>query len=204
MAYPVCRTVTDPAWACTPRTAGCPALVPNAGEPCATPDASCGLACEQPVICENGKWTYHGFACPVCASPETPIATPSGERKISELRRGDLVYSVDHDAIVPVPLIATGSTPVYRHHVVRVVLHDGPTLEMSPGHPTGMGVPFGELAAHRPFDALHDIESAELVPYEHDRTYDILPDSTTGTYFAGGAWVGSTLRPNPAGRALSR
>jgi len=37
-----------------------------------------------------------------CASPDTPIATPDGERPIAELREGDLVYSVDGGAIVPV------------------------------------------------------------------------------------------------------
>ena len=33
----------------------------------------------------------------------------------------------------------------------------------------------------------------EVVPYAHDFTYDILPASDSGTYFAGGALVGSTL-----------
>ena len=36
--------------------------------------------------------------------------------------------------------------------------------------------------------------SAEMVPYTHDRTYDILPASDSGTYVAGGALIGSTLR----------
>ena len=145
------------------------------------------------VVCQNGQWIWNGSSCPVCASPDTPIATPGGERKIADLRIGDLVYSVDHDAVVAVPLVATGSTPVTNHHVVRIVLNDGTVLEMSAGHPSGHGVPFGKLSAGNAFDELHEIRSAEVVPYTHDRTYDILPDSTTGTYFAGGAWVGSTL-----------
>src|SRR6185295_5478753 len=91
------------------------------------------------------------------------------------------------------PLLATGSTPVANHHVVHVVLGDGTVLEMSPGHRTGIGLPFGSLSAGSAFDDFHQVRSAELVPYAYDRTYDILPDSTTGTYFAGGAWVGSTL-----------
>jgi hypothetical protein len=174
---------------------GCPTIVPNAGTPCTTPGASCGVVgnCMTTVDCQNGQWIWNGGLCPVCASPDTPIATPGGERRIADLRIGDLVYSVDHDAVVAVPLLATGSTPVMNHHVVRVVLSDGTVLEMSAGHPTGQGVPFGNLSAGNAFDDLHRIRSAELVPYTHDRTYDILPDSTTGTYFAGGAWVGSTL-----------
>jgi hypothetical protein len=42
-------------------------------------------------------------------------------------------------------------------------------------------------------DDTHGVVSAELVDYAHDRTYDILPRSSTGTYFAAGALVGSTL-----------
>jgi hypothetical protein len=44
------------------------------------------------------------------------------------------------------------------------------------------------------------VESAELVSYAHDATYDILPDSNTGMYFAAGAAIASTL----AGRASGR
>jgi hypothetical protein len=31
------------------------------------------------------------------------------------------------------------------------------------------------------------------VPYLHDATYDILPDSSSGAYFASGVLIGSTL-----------
>ncbi len=37
------------------------------------------------------------------------------------------------------------------------------------------------------------IKDVDLVTYEHDFTYDILPASDTGYYFAGGALIGSTL-----------
>ena len=40
-----------------------------------------------------------------------------------------------------------------------------------------------------------DVVRVELVPYGHDFTYDILPASDSGTYFAGVALVGSTLAP---------
>jgi hypothetical protein len=45
------------------------------------------------------------------------------------------------------------------------------------------------------------IDSATLVQYGHDATYDILPDSDSGTYFAGGVLIGSTLS---SGAALVR
>jgi hypothetical protein len=37
------------------------------------------------------------------------------------------------------------------------------------------------------------VQSIAFVPYEHERTYDILPASETGSYVAGGALIGSTL-----------
>lgn len=42
-------------------------------------------------------------------------------------------------------------------------------------------------------DALHTVASVATVPYLHDATYDILPASSTGTYFAAGVEIGSTL-----------
>ena len=46
-----------------------------------------------------------------------------------------------------------------------------------------------------------EILAVDTVPYPYSHTYDILPDSETGAYFAGGALVGSTLKP--AARAPS-
>ena len=37
------------------------------------------------------------------------------------------------------------------------------------------------------------VQTIELIPYAYDRTYDILPSSSTGSYFAAGALLGSTL-----------
>lgn len=128
----------------------------------------------------------------VCASPDTPIATPLGDRPISELRAGDLVYSVDHDAIVAVPVLRTNRAPVHDHHVVRVRLASGAVLEISPRHPTADGRAFGDLRSGGTLDRV-GITSAELVPYAHPFTYDILPASDTHTYFAGGALIGTTM-----------
>ena len=131
--------------------------------------------------------------CPICASPDTPIATPDGEQPIASLRVGDLVYSEDHDAIVVVPLLKVEHTSVKRHRVMRVTLESGRVLEISPGHPTADGRRFGDLLAGSTLDAEHWVRSAELVPYTYDATFDILPASSTGTYYAAGALIGSTL-----------
>ncbi len=192
-AYPICQTIDPPEWSCITPPAGCPNPPPQAGEACDQPDLQCGLDCELTITCAEGAWRYGANECPICAAPDTAIATPSGPRAIASLRVGELVYSVDHGAIVAVPIARTGSTPVVNHRVVRLVLNDGAVLEMSPGHPTADGRVFSDLLRGGTLDEQHTVALAELVPYQHERTYDILPASSTGSYFAAGARVGSTL-----------
>jgi len=192
--YPVCQPISPPQWFCDAPRAGCPIDLPQAGTKCNTPGLDCSRDCDLAIKCQGGVWTWSQSPCPICASPDTPIATPDGDRPIASLRVGDLVYSVDHDAIVAVPLILVGRTPVVAHRVVRVVLAGGAVLEMSAGHRTADGRPFGELVAGSAFDESNTVVSAELVAYRHDATYDVLPASNTGTYFAAGARVASTLR----------
>jgi hypothetical protein len=127
-----------------------------------------------------------------CAAPETPIATPSGERAIASLQRGDLVFSLDRGRPAVVPLLATSRTPVANHHVVRVTLETGAILEMSPGHPTADGRTFADLRAGTRLGGL-GVVAARVVAYARSHTYDILPASDSGAYLAAGAWVGTTM-----------
>jgi hypothetical protein len=114
------------------------------------------------------------FDC-ACAAPDTPIATPTGERSIAELAEGDLVYTVDQGAIVVLPIVFARRHPAPPgHEVLRVELDDGRAFEMSAGHPTADGRMLGDLA-------------------RSTHTFDIRPAGTTGSYFAAGALVGSTL-----------
>lgn len=132
-----------------------------------------------------------------CAAPWTPIETPDGPRPISELQVGDLVYSVDHGARIAVPIARTIRRAVVHHAVVRIALANGAVLEISGRHPTADGRALDSL---QPGDRLGDalIVSVETVPYEQPFTYDILPASDTGAYFAAGALVGSTLHEEVA------
>jgi hypothetical protein len=141
----------------------------------------------------NGTCPAGCVGC-VCASPDTPIATPLGARPISELAVGDLVYSVDHEALVAVPILRVQRAPVHAHQVVRVVLAGGAVLEISARHPTADGRTFGDLRRGDTLDRA-EVLSAELVPYGHPFTYDILPGSETHTYVAGGALIGTTMAP---------
>ncbi len=194
--YPLCQTIDPPVWACTAPDTACPSPLPQAGATCDAPDTlDCGPSCELPIHCQNGVWKYGQAMCPICASPNTPIATPRGERAIAELAPGDLVYSTSDDAVVIVPILRVGSTPVVQHRVVRLELASGTVLEISAGHPTADGRTFADLLNGGQLDGDHAIARAELVPYAHARTYDILPASSSGTYFAGGVLIGSTLGP---------
>jgi hypothetical protein len=141
-----------------------------------------------------------------CASPDTPIATPHGERRIAELRAGDLVYSVDGEEIRAVPIVRVNRTPVVGHHVLRVTFENGRFIEMTAGHPLADGRP---LSALSPGSELMGsaVASVTRVAYNHTATYDILPDSTTGAYFASGVLIGSTLagsRGSGSTRATAR
>jgi hypothetical protein len=131
-----------------------------------------------------------------CASPDTAIATPNGERAIASLRPGDEVYSVDGDAIRVVPILRVNRTAVVRHHVRRIRLASGALLDVSAGHPTADGRTFADLRAGAELDGM-TISGADTVPYDYPYTYDILPASDTGTYFAEGVLIGSTLFEAP-------
>jgi hypothetical protein len=148
--------------------------------------------CTDPV---NGTCPVGCPLC-VCASPETPIATPAGTRPIAALRVGDLVYSVDHGSVVVVPIEAVRQIQVNHHLVRQVFLETGATLQISDRHPTADGRTFGDLG---PGDNLDGIKIRDVLaaPYAHEFTYDILPASDTGTYFAGGALIGSTMAKPP-------
>jgi hypothetical protein len=191
--FPVCQQLDPPEWACTDTPADCPDTIPQAGQSCDVEGASGGPDCDLVVSCVDSTWSWSSGTCPRCASPETRIATPDGERAIATLELGDLVYSVDHGAVLAVPLLRVASTPVAHHHVMRVVLETGRTLEISPGHPTADGRRFDELRRGSLLDEQSAVREADLVDYRFDRTYDILPASDTGTYFAEGALIGSTL-----------
>jgi hypothetical protein len=131
-----------------------------------------------------------------CAHPGTPIATPSGEVPISELRIGDLVYSIDEHGIVVVPLLQVNRTEVSDHTVLSIHLENGRELLISADHPLGDGRLLSDLDVG---ETLHgaSIASVGEVAYGEPATYDILPATTSGIYFAAGLPIGSTLAEAP-------
>ena len=69
---------------------------------------------------------------------------------------------------------------------------DPATLRRDPANPARRlrSSPIGETGAEL---GERTLRSVTVVPYAQPFTYDILPDSSTGTYFTAGALMGSTL-----------
>jgi hypothetical protein len=133
--------------------------------------------------------------CPICLARGTRIATPSGDVPVEDLKVGDVVWTLDAaGARVALPLIDIGSTPVpATHRVVALRLSDGRAVNVSPGHPTADGRKVGDLVAGDFYDGAI-VVSAVLTPYTGGATFDVLPAGATGTYWANGVLLGSTIR----------
>ena len=133
--------------------------------------------------------------CPICLARGTRIATPSGDVAVEDLRVGDVVWTLDAaGARVALPLTEIGSTPVpASHRVVQLRLSDGRAVDVSPGHPTADGRKVGDFVGGDRYDGAV-VVSAELIPYAGGATFDVLPAGATGTYWANGVLLGSTIR----------
>lgn len=163
-------------------------------DPCAPEPVSCTCASDicEGAMCQMNLDELECHSGGPCTAPDTPIATPTGDRPMSELAVGDVVYSMHQGRLQVVPIAQTNRTPVQHHAVSEVRLANGATLRISARHPTADGRLFRDLD---PGTLLGDqpIVSVATVPYGEPFTYDILPASDTGTYLAGGALIGSTL-----------
>jgi hypothetical protein len=95
---------------------------------------------------------------------------------------------------VSLPLLEVGSASVpATHRVVRLRLSDGRAVDVSGGHPTADGRRVGDLGSGDRYDGAV-VVSAELIAYAGGATFDVLPEGATGTYWANGVLLGSTLR----------
>lgn len=132
--------------------------------------------------------------CPKCLAQNTAIATPSGEIAVQDVRAGTTVWTADASgARVATDILEVSRTPVpSMHRVMHLVLEDGRELLISPGHPTADGRTMGDIKSGDTLDGSR-VATAKLVSYEHNFTYDLLPASATGFYWADGILIGSTL-----------
>lgn len=132
--------------------------------------------------------------CPICLAAGTLIATPNGDVLVTDVKPGMLVWTAGSDGTrIAAPVVQVGSTPVPSTHLmVHLRLADGRELLASPGHRTADGRPLGTLAAGETLDG-SIVTLWELVPYSGGRTYDLLPAGPTGTYWADGVLLSSTI-----------
>lgn len=132
--------------------------------------------------------------CPICLARGTRVDTPRGGVAVEMLRIGDPVWTLDREGHrLAATVIALGSTPVPpNHQVIRLLLADGRTVTASPGHPLADGRRLGDL---RPGDLVDGsaVRSANLMPYDGVRTYDLIASGPTGIYLVDGIPLGSTI-----------
>ena len=133
------------------------------------------------------------FPCPICLTAGVRIATPSGDVLITRVRPGMTIWTTDRQGhrVAGVVLETGRMEAPLGHLVVRLVLADGRAVIASPGHPTADGRTVGELSPGQRYDG-STIVATTLLPYT-GFTYDLLPSGPTGTYFANGVLLGSTL-----------
>jgi hypothetical protein len=115
---------------------------------------------------------------------------------VTDIEPGLVVWTAMADGTrIAAPVLEVGSMQVpASHRMVHLVLADGRELLASPGHRTAGGRQLGSLATGESLDG-STIVRWELVPYSGERTYDLRPAGGTGTYWANGILLSSTLTP---------
>ena len=135
-----------------------------------------------------------GHLCPICLARWDRIATLAGDTPVTALRPGTLVWTLDAGGRrAAAPVLVVGHTPApIGHQVVHLVLVDGRSVDVSPGHPLPDGRPVGDLRTGDPVDG-SSVASAELRRYDGSDTWDLLPAGATHVYWADGVPLRSTL-----------
>ena len=130
-----------------------------------------------------------------CLPAATLISTPAGNTRVDQLRAGMVVWTVDSAGRrIATPILRVQRVPVASgHRIARFTFSDHRVLHASPGHPALDGTPLRALHPGATYDGA-TVEEVELLSYEHDSTFDLLPAGETGAYWADGVLVGSTLR----------
>jgi hypothetical protein len=133
--------------------------------------------------------------CPICLEAATRIATPGGDVAVALIRPGDMVWTTDaygRRVAAPVEQTISRETPG-PHLMLWLALSDGRTLVAAGAHPSADGTFLRQLHIGDPYDGA-TIVSMDWVTSTAPTTFDLLPAGATGTYWANGIMVGSTLK----------
>lgn len=172
-------------------------LVPNAGDGSGS-ESVAGTVTASGTVAIRSRGPGHPINCPICLARGVWIETPQGRVPVEDIRVGMHIWTTDGQGrrVGGVVLeIGRMQAPI-GHQVVRLALADGRTVTASPGHPTADGRSVGDLRGGDPFDGSW-VTSAVRTGYGGGFTFDLLPSGPTGTYFANGVLLGSTLWANP-------
>lgn len=133
--------------------------------------------------------------CPICLPGRAMIDTPSGQVSVKNIIEGMRVWTSDANGNrVSAPIVKTSRVAVPETHtMVSLKLEDGRVLLVSLGHPTADARIAGDITTGDMLDG-SKVMNVERVSYSEGFTYDILPAGATGTYWADGILIGSTLR----------
>jgi hypothetical protein len=131
---------------------------------------------------------------PICLTKGTMIATPLGQIPVESIKVGMLVWTMDISGKrVTAPVLETRAVYVSQtYRALSLTLEDGRTITASPGHPTADGKRLDQYRVGDQLDGSTVIRM-ESVRYEESQTYDLLPDSPTGVYWANGIMLKSTI-----------
>ena len=160
------------------------------------PDQSVtGVIAVDGAIDETARQARRG-GCPICLEAGTRIATPHGEVPVVLIEPGDEVWTTDaagHRIAAPIERTVRRPTPG-PHLMLQLVLSDGRELVAAGAHPAVGGTYLRELQPGQRYDGAM-IVSTMWVTSTAPATFDILPAGPTGTYWANGILIGSTLKP---------
>lgn len=148
-----------------------------------------------PLGCVSNSYQCEGINCPKCLSKQTLIDSPKGAKQAAEIKIGDLVWSKNENGEkISVPVIKISKRDVTnKASLLKVTLSDSRNIIVSPNHPTADHTLFKNLQIGQALDNAK-IVKMEVILYTDQFTYDLLPDSSTGFYWANGILVGSTLK----------
>lgn len=163
------------------------------------------IRCSEELPCPSGMFCsdmpvyrcypndYKG-SIPICLSSSTRIKTVDGDKLIRELKLGEQIWTTNKlGKPILQPIIKIASSRVSKGHLMRHIFRaDGKEIIASLGHPTADGRIVGDL---KPGDFLDGapVVSTETVSYSEQFTYDVLAAGETGTYWANGILLKSTL-----------
>lgn len=132
--------------------------------------------------------------CVPCLSGDTLIDTPVGAVQVIDLQVGMPVWTLDATGLrTPTIVAQTIRRPVSSGaSIVHLALSDGRRVSVSSQHPTTDGRTIGDLAVGDVLDGSRVVE-AQTQAYDQPAKYDLLPAGETGSYWANGIPMNSTI-----------